>query len=68
MSRVRTIDAAYRDIKLADPGTSISKTLIKNIVKNKKINVIYSGRKALFCLEELAEYLHCDIPDIELKD
>lgn len=64
MSRVRTIDAAYRDIKAADPNTSISKNMIKNIIRNKEINVIHSGTKALFCLEELAEYLHCDIPDI----
>lgn len=63
MSRVRSIDAAYKDIKAADPGTSISINTIRRIVKNKEINVIYSGSRALICLEELAEYLNCDIPE-----
>ncbi|MCQ2476530.1 MAG: hypothetical protein MJ125_01670 [Clostridia bacterium] len=63
MSRVRTIETAYQDIIKADPDTAVTKNIIKNIVKNKKINVMYSGRKAIFCLEELAEYLNCDLPD-----
>ena len=47
MPRVRTIETAYQDIIKADPDTAVTKNIIKNIVKNKKINVMYSGRKAI---------------------
>ncbi len=60
MKRIRTIESAFEEIKKIDPSTAITPNAIRTIIKAEKIHVIYSGRKAMFIFEELADYLGID--------
>lgn len=57
MTKIRTIESAYREILAADPNTSITKYYIRDIVINGKIPFRKSGKRYLFDLEALEEYL-----------
>lgn len=60
MARIRTIESAYREIKANDPNTSITKYYIREIIINGKIPFRKSGKRFLFDMDKLEEYLKGD--------
>lgn len=57
MPKIRTIESAYREIINQDPGTSITKYYIREIVINGKIPFRKSGKRYLFDMDTLNDYL-----------
>ena len=57
MARIRTIESAYREIISQDPNTSITKYYIREIVINGKIPFRKSGKRYLFDMDTLNDYL-----------
>lgn len=62
MRKLRTIDAAYEELKKMDPETSITKNYLKECVRGNKIPYISAGKKRLIDIEDLM-----DMIDRELK-
>lgn len=60
MAKIRTIESAYRDIISQDPNTSITKYYLREIVINGKIPFRKSGKRYLFDMDALNEYLKGD--------
>ena len=56
MSRLRTIDSAYDEIKALDPNTAITKHYIRQLVTEGHISSKKAGAKYLFNLDTLLEY------------
>ena len=57
MPKIRTIESAYREIINQDPGTSITKYYIREIVINGKVPFRKSGKRYLFDMNALDDYL-----------
>ena len=53
MRKLRTIDAAYQELKQLDPGTCISKNYIRACVKCKKLPSVAVGTKRLIDISDL---------------
>lgn len=56
--RLRTINAAARELKQLDPGTAMSSSAIRKLVKGGAIPCIYSGTRAYLNFDSLLSYLH----------
>lgn len=54
---IRTIKAAYEEIKAVDPKTDITVYAIRKLVKENKIPYIRSGKKYLISVENLLAYV-----------
>lgn len=57
MARIRSIENAYNDIKNMDPGTCITKSMIRKLIIDGEIPSKRAGNKYLFDLDYLIEYL-----------
>jgi hypothetical protein len=55
--QLRTIDKAYDELKARDPNTSLSRYLVRQIIKNDLVPNIKSGNKRLVDVDVLEEYL-----------
>ena len=55
--KIRSVQAAYAEIKEADPATAITEHMIRKIVYGGEIPTIQTGNKKLFDLEVLLHYL-----------
>lgn len=56
--RMKTIKAAYQQLKLDDPETCVSKNFIRQLVINKKIkSVLIGNNKRIFSYDDLLNYL-----------
>jgi hypothetical protein len=56
MLKLRTIEAAYKEIKEADPCTSITRGFIKKIVATGTIQSRSYGNRVFFSMEDLENY------------
>ena len=56
MTRVRTIDAAFAEIKRLDPDTAISRTGLRRLVVSRRIRSFRVGNKYLVDLDTVEEY------------
>ena len=54
---IRTIDQAYEEIKARDPGTAISKNLVRQMVRTGVVPSIKAGNKKLVDVDALEEYV-----------
>ena len=57
MARMRLISEAYRQIKLDDPKTALTKNALRGIVKRGDVPTIKTGRKTLVNFDALLRYL-----------
>lgn len=55
--RMKTIKAAYQQLKLDDPHTAVSQHFIRQIVTTGKIRSVQAGNKTIFSYDELLDYL-----------
>lgn len=55
-SRLRTIEGAYKEIVAADPGTAVSKHMVRKAVVDGAIPSQRVGAKYIFDLDALLEY------------
>jgi len=60
MSKLRTIDTAYKEIKETDPDTAITKWAIRQAVSGGYIPCRKVGNKRLFTIENLLKYFEGD--------
>ena len=57
LSRMRTLDECFAEIKAMDENTAISKYYIRRLALSGKIPVVMCGRKRLINLDGLINYL-----------
>ena len=67
MPRMRTINAAYREIKQKDPDSAITLSGLRTLVITKALPSIRVGAKYLLDLEVVESYLQGD-QDISMRD
>ena len=65
MSRIRGVDDGYKEIKEADPGTSLTKTALRRLVTTGEIPSVRIGTKYLFDLDVLELYLRGELQQIQ---
>lgn len=56
MSRIRTIEKAFEEIRRADPDTCITKHFIKNLIINGEIPHRKTGNRYLIDVDEVIRY------------
>lgn len=66
MSRMRGFDDGYKEIKAADPGTSLTKTALRRLVTTGEIPSVRIGAKYLFDLDVLERYLRGELQQVKL--
>lgn len=57
MPRMRTIEQAAAELKVADPYTALSKNAIRQLVLSGTIPSVTIGTKRLVCMEQLEKFL-----------
>ena len=57
LSRMRTLDECYNELKALDPDTAVSKYFIRQLAISGKIPCIQAGRKRLINFDKLLDYL-----------
>lgn len=58
VTRIRTIDQAYIDIKSDDNNSSISRNYLRHLCKNGDIPTLKAGAKTLIDMDVLESYLN----------
>ena len=58
LSRMRTLDEAYTELKQLDPNTAVSKYFIRRLALSGKIPTVMCGRKRLLNFDGLLAYLN----------
>jgi len=56
-TKMRTLDMAYKDIKTADPNTSLSKYSLRQILMSGEVPTVRVGRLRLVNMDTLQVYL-----------
>lgn len=56
--RIRTIKAAYEEIKAQDPGTCITEWFLRQLVTGGAIPATRAGAKWLVDLDEIEKYMN----------
>ena len=54
---IRTIDKAYDEIKARDPGTAISRELVRQMVKTGMVPSLSTGNRKLVDVDVLQEHV-----------
>lgn len=67
ISKLRTISGAFAEIKEADPNSAITKYAIRAIINSNCIPVIHRGKKAMFDIDDLYNYLRTGSGNLELE-
>ncbi len=57
LPRMRTLDECYRELKLLDPNTAVSKYFVRRLAVSGAIPTVKCGCKRLINLDGLIEYL-----------
>lgn len=60
LSRMRTLDEAFRELKQLDPDTCISKFFLRQLALSGKVPTLMCGRKRLINFDRLLDYLSGD--------
>lgn len=58
LSRKRTLDEAYNELKQLDPDTAYTKYYIRRLALSGAVPTVMCGRKRLIDLDALIEYLN----------
>ena len=61
MSRMRSIEEGYREIRESDPGTALTKTALRRLVTTGEIPSVKIGTKYLFDLDMVDRYLRGEL-------
>ena len=62
LSRMRTLDEAYTELRKLDPNTAVSKYFIRRLALSGKIPTVMCGRKRLLNFDGLLAYLNGNAP------
>ncbi len=54
---IRTIDQAYNEMKSRDPGTAISRELVRQMVKTGMVPSLSKGNRKLVDVDVLQDYV-----------
>lgn len=65
MSRMRSIEEGYKEIKANDPGTALTKTALRRLVTTGGIPSVRIGTKYLFDLDVVERYLRGELQHIQ---
>ena len=58
LTNYRTITGCVEELKKLDSRTAITKYHVLKLVKENKVNYIYTGNRALVDFDDLLEYLN----------
>lgn len=64
MSRMRSIEEGFKEIKANDPGTALTKTALRRLVTTGEIPSLRIGAKYLFDLDAVERYLRGELQQI----
>lgn len=64
IARMRTAQGVHNIIKEMDPGTSITVSFIRKIIRSGKIQVIEKGNRKLVDADKLIEYISNGAPGL----
>jgi len=67
MAKMRTIDGLFQAIHAADPGSSISRNFIRNLVISGKVKSVRAGNKYLIDYDVFLNYLASPAEVEEIK-
>ena len=65
MSRMRSIEEGYREIRESDPGTALTKTALRRLVTTGEIPSVRIGTKYLFDLDAVERYLRGELKIVQ---
>lgn len=65
MSRMRSIEEGFKEIKAADPCTALTKTALRRLVTTGEIPSVRIGAKYLFDLDVVERYLRGELQQIQ---
>jgi len=65
MSRMRSIEEGFKEIKANDPGTALTKTALRRLVTTGEIPSVRIGTKYLFDLDMVERYLRGELQQIQ---
>ena len=65
MSRMRSIEEGFKEIKEADPGTALTKTALRRLVTTGEIPSVRIGTKYLFDLDAVERYLRGELKIVQ---
>ena len=65
MSRMRSIEEGFNEIKANDPGTALTKTALRRLVTTGEIPSVRIGTKYLFDLDMVEQYLRGELQQIQ---
>ena len=57
MVRLRLLDEVIPEIKKIDPDTALTRNAIRQLGLSGKVPVVYAGRKRMYNLDALLDYL-----------
>lgn len=58
LARIRTAEEAFAEIKKEDPGTSITLSYVRRIIREEKVPVLVNGRKKLVNVDDVIAFLN----------
>lgn len=64
MSRMRSIEEGFREIKANDPGIALTKTALRRLVTTGEIPSVRIGTKYLFDLDAVERYLRGELQQV----
>lgn len=67
VSRMRTIKAVVEYFKHEDPETTVNEYMLRRLIKQKEISVVYSGNKVLVNLDNFIDYLNNNEREEQVK-
>lgn len=65
--RMRSIRATAEYFKQEDPETPVNEYMLRRLINQKKISVVYAGNKALINLDKLIDYLNNDVKEEQVE-
>lgn len=65
MSRIRSIEEGFKEIKTNDPGTALTKTALRRLVTTGEIPSVRIGAKYLFDLDVVERYLRGELQQVQ---
>lgn len=58
IARIRTAEEALAEIKKEDPGTCITLSFIRRIIKEELVPVLVNGRKKMVNVDDVIEFFN----------
>ena len=65
--RMRTVKSVVEFFKQEDPETPVNEYMLRRLIKQNEIAVVYAGNKILINLDKFIEYLNSDVKEKHIE-